>query len=85
LTERLQAVPNLPVVLRPSAHFLLAFSRQAFHTRPSLLTLGEIKTPVLFSLQDTAAIRIAAAALHFNETAVDKGVAMFQKTMQFTA
>ena len=47
--------------------------------------LGEIEGAVLFPLQDTAAIRVAAATLHFNEAAMDEGVSIFQQTMKLAA
>lgn len=72
-------------VLRPPAHLILGVSRQALHARGSLLVLGEIEGAVLFPLQDTAAIRVAAAALHFNEAAVDKSVGIIQQTMKLAA
>jgi hypothetical protein len=64
---------------------ILGLARQALHARGSLLVLGEIEGAVLFPLQEAAAIRVAAAALHFNEAAMDKCVGIFQQSMKLAA
>jgi hypothetical protein len=72
-------------ILRPPAHLILGLARQALHARGSLLVLGEIEGAVLFPLQDAVAIRVAAAAFHFNEAAMDECVGIFQQTMKLAA